>query len=45
MEYMFNRCRNLEKIKGLNGFIAYKVTSLKSMFQDCNSLKSLDLDL
>ena len=45
MEYMFNRCRNLEEIKGLNGFIAYKVTSLKSMFQDCNSLKSLDLDL
>ena len=43
MEYMFNRCKNLKEIKGINRFITYKVTNLKSMFQDCNSIESLDL--
>ncbi len=45
MEYMFNRCKNLIELKGMNGFITHKVSKLKSMFQDCNSLENLDLDL
>ena len=43
MEYMFNRCKNLKEIKGIDRFCNYKVTNLKSMLQDCNTLKYLDL--
>ena len=43
MEYMFNRCKNLKEIKGIDRFSNYKVTNLKSMLQDCNTLKYLDL--
>ena len=40
---MFNNCKKLKEIKGLNKFITSKVIIMKAMFQDCNELVHLDL--
>ena len=43
MEDMFNNCKKLKEIKGLNKFNTNKVTNMSPMFQQCNELISLDL--
>ena len=40
---MFNKCRGLKEIKGINNFKTSNVLNMKSMFQECNDLISLDL--
>ena len=43
MEFMFDECIKLKEIKGINKFNTINVTSMYSMFQDCNQLEYLDL--
>ena len=43
MKQMFNGCKLLKKIKGINLFKTNKVTSMNEMFQLCTELESLDL--
>ena len=43
MSYMFNECKNLKEIKGINKFNTNKVTNMRTMFQSCNVLEYLDL--
>ena len=43
MSFMFNTCRNLREIKGINQLKTNNVISLNGMFQDCNELEHLDL--
>ena len=43
MSQMFYGCSNLKEIKGLNNFITNNVTNMKSMFNKCNNLISIDL--
>ena len=40
---MFNRCRKLKEIKGINNFNTSNAIVMNFMFQECNELKSLDL--
>ena len=43
MRWMFNECKKLKEIKGINKFITNKVIDLNTMFQDCRELEYLDL--
>jgi len=43
MEFMFNMCYNLKKIKGINNFITTNVINMIRMFGDCKKLDYLDL--
>ena len=43
MSYMFNNCKKLKEIKGINNFNTNNVTKMNSMFQACNELSYLDL--
>ena len=43
MSYMFNECKKLKEIKGINSFNTNKVINMKAMFQLCNELEYLDL--
>ena len=43
MNHMFNECKKLKEIKGINKFITNKVTNMKAMFQECHELEYLDL--
>ena len=43
MGYMFDGCKKLKEIKGINNFKTNKVTNMKGMFQECNELEYLDL--
>ena len=43
MSGMFNKCRELKEIKGINNFNTSKVTTMRAMFGDCNELKNLNL--
>ena len=40
---MFNECKKLKEIKGINKFITNKVVNMNAMFQLCNELEYLDL--
>ena len=40
---MFNECRKLKEIKGLNNFNTSKFEVMNSLFQGCGELESLDL--
>ena len=40
---MFNKCRKLLEIKGINNFNTNNVANMRAMFGNCNELKSLDL--
>ena len=43
MNHMFNECYKLKEIKGINKFITNKVISMRTMFQACYELESLNL--
>ena len=43
MEFMFDRCRKLKQIIGINKFNTIKVTNMRGMFNECNELKNLNL--
>ena len=43
MSFMFNECKKLKEIKGINNFITNKVTKMDAMFQECYELERLDL--
>ena len=43
MGWMFNKCRQLKEIKGINNFNTSKVIKMNSMFQECYELEYLDL--
>ena len=43
MGFMFEECKKLKNIKGLNNFITNKVINLSAMFQECYVLEHLDL--
>ena len=43
MEFLFCGCNNLYEIKGINKLNTSNVISMKSMFEKCNKLHSLDL--
>ena len=43
MGFMFNNCKKLKEIKGINKFITNKVTDMDTMFNSCCELESLDL--
>ena len=40
---MFNRCKKLKEIKGINNFNTSNVTSMRTMFQECRLVEYLDL--
>ena len=42
---MLFKCRELKEIKGINKFNASKATNMKGMFNRCNKLINLDLNL
>ena len=44
MDRMFNLCKELKEIKGINKFNTSKVTNMRAMFQQCNNLINLDLN-
>ena len=44
MSWMFTKCHELKKIKGINKFNTSKVTNMNEMFQECNKLINLDLN-
>ncbi len=44
MESMFEGCKNLVEIKGIENFSTVKVTSMKEMFKDCVALSELNLE-
>ncbi len=43
MKTMFNGCKSLKEIKGLNKFNTINVTDMRAMFEWCLELESLDL--
>ena len=43
MGFMFNHCYKLKEIKGINKFNASNVINMRTMFQACHELISLDL--
>ena len=43
MEGMFNHCRKLKEIKGLEKFITNNVINMRAMFQYCKEIEYLDL--
>ena len=43
MSYMFNKCKKLREIRGLNKFVTNKVTNMKAIFSECISMEYLDL--
>ena len=43
MRIMFNKCKKLKEIKGLDKLITNNVIDMEGMFQDCKELESLDL--
>ena len=43
MERMFNGCRKLEELKGINNFNTNKVNNMIWTFDNCIKLKNLDL--
>ena len=43
MEKMFNKCKKLKEIKGINKFKTNKVNNMKQMFKKCCELEYLDL--
>ena len=43
MEHLFSFCENLRVINGLNKLITYNVYYMNNMFDNCKSLKFLDL--
>ena len=43
MEGMFNGCKKLKEIKGINQFNANNVIYMDFMFNECNELEYLDL--
>ena len=43
MGWMFNECKKLKEIKGINKFNTSNVTIMNAMFQLCNELEYLDL--
>ena len=43
MDYMLNNCHKLKEIKGINKLNTSNVTNMRTMFQGCNQLISLDL--
>ena len=44
MGSMFNGCKELKEIKGINKFNTNKVSNMSAMFQGCNNLINLDLN-
>ena len=40
---MFNKCKKLKEIKGLNQFKTNNITATYAMFQFCTEIKYLDL--
>ena len=40
---MFNECKKLKEIKGIDKFITKNVKNMKLMFQNCKELEYLDL--
>ena len=45
MSYMFTTCNKLKEIKGINKFNTNNVINMELMFQECNELISLCLQL
>ena len=43
MSYMFNKCKKLKEIKGLNTFITKNVKYMEKMFNECSELENLVL--
>ena len=43
MEFMFNKCKKLKEIKGIDKFITNKVETMRGIFLECNALEHLDL--
>ena len=43
MSYMFNKCKKLKEIKGLNSFITKNVKDMARMFNECSELENLVL--
>ena len=43
MGFMFNNCKKLKEIKGINKFVTNKVTDMDTMFNSCCELEYLDL--
>ena len=43
MSYMFNKCKKLKEIKGLNTFITKNVKYMERMFNECSELENLVL--
>ena len=43
MEFIFNKCKKLKEIKGINKFNTKKVKDMKAIFQECEELEYLDL--
>ena len=43
MCFMFNKCKKLKEIKGINNFNTNNVTNMIAMFNECNELIYLDL--
>ena len=43
MSYMFNKCKKLKEIKGLNTFITKNVKDMARMFNECSELENLVL--
>ena len=41
--WMFNGCKKLKKIKGLNGLSTSNVINMRGFFQQCGELESIDL--
>ena len=44
MSWMFNMCRKIKEIKGLNKFNKNKIENMNSMFKLCEELQFLDLE-
>jgi len=44
MSYLFNKCKNLKKIIGINKFETNKVTNMCALFNECQKLEYLDLN-
>ena len=43
MGFMFNKCKNLKEIKGINKFVTKEVKNMERMFSECSELETLDL--
>ena len=43
MRIIFNKCKRLKEIKGLDKLNASNINDMEGMFQDCAELESLDL--